>query len=122
MKTEKVEVIAENAYLYSTWKDGKLNCYSGYVKEYKCFDDYNGDILRPTYWRFIVDEKFISERQRTSYNCDREEGVIFNKVVWFRERDDEKAKTIFIEYERHQIEQLRAKIEQHERIIELLEN
>lgn len=114
------EVVAEKAYLYSLWKDDKLRVYEGYV--YKTSDVYSFEREHEFHVRcFFMIDGVISSREKKNYNCGEEEGEIYNKVLWLKEPDEQRAKGIFIEYERRQIEQLEEKIEKHRKLIKLLE-
>lgn len=120
---KKEVVIVEKAYLYSLWKDDKLHVYEGIVRKTSYSYNFAREPECRIHYRFILDKKqIVSSRQRIAYDCSGEEGEIFNKVVWFTEPDEQRAKDIFIRYERFQIEELQEKIDKHQKLIELLES
>lgn len=105
------KVHTENVYLYSVWNGSKLKVFEGYIEEIKRYAE--GSNVR---------YRFMSKDRRHHYICSEEEGVIFNKVVWFTKPDEKRAKQVFIEYENDVIEELRLKIKAHEAVIETLKS
>jgi len=56
----------------------------------------------------------------SSFNVDDQEGVMWNRAVWFYEKSDEKAREIFVKYEQECIRELEHKIKGHEDILRSL--
>lgn len=56
-----------------------------------------------------------------SYQVDEREGILWNRLVWFYEKSDEKARELFIAYERFCIHSLEDKIKVHKNLIQILE-
>lgn len=95
------------AYLYSIHR-GKLECLKGVIS--------------------LDKEKTLGARFRAepsvkinSYQVDEREGILWNRLVWFYEKSDEKARALFIAYEQLCIQALEDKIKSHEDLIKALE-
>lgn len=58
----------------------------------------------------------------TSISVDENEGTIWNRLIWFYEKSDNKAREIFIAYEQVCIKELELKIKKHEKILQSLED
>lgn len=115
--SEKKSQINENGYLYSMWND-RFTVYEGRIE---------GTIVIAVdplteEERVIRDyARFRSTDPRAkSYQCSVYEGVVFNKTVWLSERNDQKAKEIFLQYEESKIKELEDLIESHKKFIEVL--
>lgn len=91
------------AYLYS-WRNGDFKLQEGRVVPSRGASYYA---------RFYVsDRKF--------HQCDPNPGVIASLGVWFPERDDEKARDLFLQYEEKKIKKLQKEIERRQdNLIEL---
>lgn len=96
------DVIQEGAYLYSMW-NGRLVVYQGkVVGSFK-----NGQA------------RFHSFKK--AHQCSLHEAELFNAVVWFKERNDQKAKDILIDYEQRMIRNAELKIFRHRGTIQMIE-
>lgn len=96
------DVIQEVAYLYSMW-NGRLVVYQGKVL---------GSFLNGQ-------GRFRSSKK--AHQCSLYEGELFNSVVWFKEREDQKAKEVLISYEKRMIRNAEIKIIRHQETIKILE-
>ena len=103
----KEELICEKAYLYSLWT-GRIRVFEG--KVIKINNGYRTKI------------RHIDDDTKMSRDCGEGSGVVANKMLWLPEKDEGKAREIFIEYERMQIKRLEEQIHNHEDVIEILEN
>lgn len=116
MIDNRFKLIAEG-YLYSPW--------NGTLKEYKG-EVLHSDEIREGY-KYIIPEKnyFIAKddhgRQIKKLMCASVEGEIVNKVLWLKESNVHKAAQLFIEYEETQISKLKLQIENHESLINTLQ-
>lgn len=91
------------AYLY-TFRNGELKVQKGKFLKYT---SYQG--------RFYVDD-------RRFYQCSPEEGYLVGCKVWFRERDDDRAKDIFVRYMNKKIEKAHRDIERCDNNIHVILN
>lgn len=99
-------VIKRNdVYLYSRYS-GRTEVYQGYISPFNRYG------ARFTYKRAGKDAYL---------QCPFEAGVVRHSVLWLSERDDQKAKELFIEHERNAICELQEKIKRREWNIKLLE-
>lgn len=96
-----------SAYLYSIHR-GKLECIKGVISLDK--EKQLGAVF------YTEDPIKIG-----SYQVDEQEGILWNRLVWFYEKSDEKARELFIAYERFCIQALEDKIKVHENLIQVLE-
>lgn len=96
------DVIQDDAFLYSMW-NGRLVVYKGTVVG----SFQNGQA------------RFLSFKR--AHQCSLNEGEMFNAVVWFKERDDEKAKKLLIHYEITMIVNAEMKIFRHKGTIQMIE-
>ena len=62
--------------------------------------------------------QFINKAK--SQQCSAEAGTICNSVVWFYERNDDKARQMLIDHEDSEIQKYKLKILSHEKKLELL--
>lgn len=53
-------------------------------------------------------------------DVDVQEGIMWNRAVWFYEKSDEKARELFTDYEQRCIQELERKIKQHKEILNSL--
>lgn len=99
-----------NVYLYSRYR-GR-------------FDVYQGDVRPSSYSRSKSNAKFtyIRNGKESHLQCSIEPGVVHHSVLWLPERDDTKAREIFIKHEEDAIQALREKIEHHEWNIKLIKD
>jgi len=96
------DLIQDNAYLYSMWS-GRPVVYQGrVVGSFK-----NGQA------------RFSSFKK--AHQCSLHEGELFNTVVWFKERNDQKAKELLILYEERMIRNAEMKIFKHRGTIQMIE-
>lgn len=96
-----------SAYLYSIHR-GKLECLKGIISLDK--EEQLGAVF------YTEDPIKIG-----SYQVDDREGILWNRLVWFYEKSDKKARKLFIAYERLCIQSLEDKIKVHENLIQVLE-
>lgn len=97
MENESTAIlIKENAYLYSLW--------SGQFKKYK------GNVYRSRYNK----NNIAFNNGHKNMQCCESPGIVCNAVVWLEEDDENKARSILINYELSQIEKLKDKIANHE--------
>ena len=91
----------DNVYLYSRYR-GRFDVYQGSV--------------RPSNYGRGRNAQFLCTRngKQSCLQCDPNLGVVHHSVLWLPERDDEKARELFIEHERFVIKELQDKIEHHE--------
>lgn len=85
----------DNVYLYSRYS-GRTEVYQGYIRPFNRYG------ARFTYEKHGKDAYL---------QCPFESGVVRHGVVWLPERDDQKAKELFIEHEIQAICDLEEKIE-----------
>lgn len=97
-------------YLYSIWS-GRLRVFEGEVVTVERKYDSYGIRKQSSY--FLVNAK-------KKVTCGEEPGVIYNKMVWLTERNDDIGRKLLIEYEEVCIEQLKEKIDNHKYVIKLL--
>lgn len=97
-----------SAYLYSIHR-GKLECLKGVISLDK----------EKTLGAVFYEEPSV---KISSYQVDEREGILWNRLVWFYEKSDEKARELFMGYERFCIQVLEDKIKSHENLIQALEN
>lgn len=95
------------AYLYSIHR-GKLECLKGIISLDK--EKQLGAVF------YTEDPIKIG-----SYQVYEREGILWNRLVWFYEKSDEKARELFIAYERLCIQSLEDKIKVHKNLIQVLE-
>lgn len=95
----------DDVYLYSRYS-GRIEVYQGYVRPYTRYG------ARFTFKRGSKDAYL---------QCPLEPGVVHHAVVWLYERDDQKARDLFIEHERNAICELQEKIKRREWNIKLLQ-
>ncbi len=98
--------LGTKGYLYSKWQ-GRFEVQEGYVMA----SNYS-------HWigRFVIKQG----HKEKNLQCPLEPGEVYNAVLWLSERDDEKARQLFIEREESIIADLKRKIERHERSIQIL--
>lgn len=97
-------------YLYSIWT-GRIIVAEGYAEMILMNrNDVQG--------RFIVED--IASNKKKRYQCAAAPRLMFNKVIWLEERDDDLAKSLFIKYEEQCIKELEEKIKNHEQNIKTL--
>jgi hypothetical protein len=98
--------IGTKGFLYSKWQ-GRFEVQEGYVMA----SNYS-------HWlgRFVIKQG----HKEKNLQCALESGEVYNAVVWLPERDDEKARQLFIEREASIIEDLKRKIKRHEQAIQTL--
>lgn len=101
-----VTVKRDNVYLYSRYR-GR-------------FDVYQGDVRPCNFHRGNGRFTHMRHRREVHLQCSIDPGVIHNSVLWLPERDDKRAREIFIEHEENAIQELRDKIEYHEWNIKML--
>ena len=92
-------------FLYSTW--------SG------LFRVYEGRVVMSAYNK----NNILFEQEAPARNviqCAKDPEVVYNKILWLPERDDDKARQILIEYEEFQICKLQDKIQNHQAKINIL--
>lgn len=94
----------DNVYLYSRYS-GRIEMYLGSVRP---FTRYNGQFT------------FKRGGKNAYLQCSLDPGVVHHGVVWLQERDDDKARELFIEHEELAIQELKEKIERREWNIKLL--
>ena len=94
-----------NVYLYSRYT-GKTEVHQGYLRPFNRYG------ARFTYERYGKDAYL---------QCPFESGVVRHGVVWLPERDDQKAKELFIQREKDAIAELQEKIKRREQNIKMLE-
>ena len=102
-------VQAQNVYLY-VFRNDKLFVHYGELE--------TADYLR--YGRFVKKKpsgKYISGKR---FQTSKHEGECFNKTVWFKKENLEKAKEIFIQYEEDLIQQYQTYIKKCEEKIKLI--
>lgn len=101
MKRKKVvltnDIISDHVFLYSTWS-GELKVEEGKILKITGFENYG---------------TFYSEKTEKMITCHLEPEKIYNAMVWFSKRDDEKAIDLLVKYHEKEIEKLKAKIEGH---------
>lgn len=105
---------------------GKVHVYSfrdGYIHEY------NGEVLHSEEdrsGRYYIKERTIvnlfsrSGEVMRYLTCSKNEGEIFNNILWLREADIEKAAWLFIDSVNCRIEELEDEITRHKHRIESL--
>lgn len=105
-------------YLYNLW-NGTVQEYGGeiYRKEYKCK---NGPYVYKEAAFFMVKDKY--NRTTKKLQCGKDEGVVYNKSVWFFKPNRKKAIRILLDYEKMCIAELQFKILNHEVLVEQLES
>jgi len=97
--TRPYPLLQEHVYLYSLL-NGRFTVHEGRVYEY---------------------HKRGSFKSKTkSLGCAAEEGIVYNSMVWLKERDDARAKEILIAYAESAIVLLQERINNHLSKIELL--
>ena len=94
-----------DVYLYSRYS-GRIEVYQGYIRPFN---------------RYGARFTFKRGGKDTYLQCPFEPGVVNHAVVWLPERDDQKAKELFIQHERDAIVELQEKIKRREWNIKLLE-
>ena len=99
----------DNVYLYSRYR-GRFDVYEGCVRP--------SNYGRGRYYQFI----FKRNGKDSTLQCSGEAGVVHHSVLWLPERDDTKAREIFIKHEEDAIQALREKIEHHEWNIKLIKD
>lgn len=90
-------------YLYSMW-NGVFTVYKGTLHQ----------SLPKKYHHFIC------ENIMKHFTCSSCEGEIYNAMLWFSERKDDKAKEKLLKYEETIINELQQRIENHQRKMILL--
>ena len=102
-------------YLYNLW-NGKLKELKGEVRlnESYVLNDYI--IPEKTYFLLFDEHGRIVKKMQ----CSKIEGELYNKVVWLKEANRDKANKILIEYEEQQISELEFRIRNHEELIKVL--
>ena len=69
----------------------------------------------------LYDILFVQEApERNVIQCAKDPEVVYNKILWLPDRDDDKARQILIEYEESQICKLQDKIQNHQAKINTL--
>ena len=109
MKKECDKIIAENAFIYSVY-GGSFRCYKGFIIATESF--FTGKSKKHARFR----------NTKTGLWCSEKAGEIFNGVVWFPEKDDEKAKELLIKDLNKKVEILNKKIENLNDLIMILKD
>lgn len=100
---------ARNVYLY-VFRNDKLLVHYGEL-ETAGYRRYGRFVKKKPSGKYIPGKCFQTSKQ---------EGVCFNRTVWFKEENLEKAKEIFIEYERDLIQQYQTYIKKCEEKIDII--
>lgn len=88
-------------YLYSRYR-GRFDVYEGELRP--------SNYGRGRYYQFL----YKRNGKDATLQCSGEAGEVHHSVLWLPERDDIKARDLFIEHERLAILVLKDKIEHHE--------
>lgn len=99
-----------HGFVYSLWT-GKLTVMEG------TFRPQRGNGFGP--WRRTC--YFESNAEHKILECSSTPGEVYNAMVWFKERNDEKAKRVLIDYQIKQIVKLEEKIAKHKQKIKLIQ-
>lgn len=94
-----------DVYLYSRYS-GRIEVHQGYLSPFN---------------RYGARFTFNRNGKDAYLQCPFEAGVVSHNVLWLPERDDKRAKELFIEHERNAILDLQEKIKRREWNIKLLE-
>lgn len=108
MHDKKYPIICENAYLYSIWS-GKLVVREGYVRHTSCLN-------RSEKLGYFIILKNDEKRSQSI-----KPGVVYNGMVWLTENDPNKAIELLISDKQFKIDDLRDKIDNLLKDVELLE-
>lgn len=90
----------DKVYLYSRYR-GRFDVYEGEIRPY----GYGRGNAAFEYKRGTKDSRLV---------CSPNPGEVYHAVLWLPERDDAKARDLFIEHEQLAIKELQDKIEHHE--------
>lgn len=73
--------------------------------------------------KYLSGRFYIKYFEKTNIiDVDIQEGVMWNRTVWFYEKSDEKARELFTDYEQRCIQELERKIKQHKEILNSLKS
>ena len=115
MRTEFGKIA--DGYLYSVWT-GQIEEFKGEIYHR---DEYTHEgKWYPSRTRFIAYDKY--GRRTKSYDCSNVEGEFYNKVVWLKKPNLNKAVKEFIRYEKSEILKLKQRIDHHKMVIDSLKN
>lgn len=106
------EVKRTKGYLYSIWRD-YLKIYEGEAITLEYINENHRRIKPRRVSLFVMNNG-------KKFGCSEEPGVVFNKMVWLTEKNDDIGRDLLIEYERLCIERLKEKIYGHRHTIEIL--
>ncbi len=114
------------AFLYTT-NNNEFRVYKGYVYKFDG-DEYYSSVFSTTDIGIDLLEKVLSNDENTDidelklYIIADTPGTLYNCVIWFEERDDEKAFDIFMKDEIKKVLHHIIQIKIHKDVIESLEN
>lgn len=93
------------AYLYTIKGDGTLNIHEGYFES-----GYN---------KWSKTSRFTPDKGNWCF-VSNEPGELHYRKMWMPERDDERAKALYIEYHERKIKECEKNLEMHKRTIAVL--
>lgn len=99
--------VVQGCYLYSRWR-GEFEIHEG--------DVYASKFVGTSYF------KYNAGRKEKRIRCGPEPNIIYNRVLWMTERNDDLARELFIAHEEDCVKELQLKIAWHKKNILKIKN